>query len=169
MVPTDRRRPDSQFQALVEHAQVGMALIQEDRLLYVNPKYCEIFGYSRNELLAGMTQLELVAGSDRGFVASNMAKLLGGALSGAAFVFRGVRKDGATIDVEAHGAVMKIGDGLAHIVSLMDVSDRQRAAEQTREDAAQIRALLEQPVAAIFVIKDDMTIGYENRRFIELL
>jgi len=169
MVPTDRRRPDSQFQALVEHAQVGMALIQEDRLLYVNPKYCEIFGYSRNELLAGMTQLELVAGSDRGFVASNMAKLLGGALSGAAFVFRGVRKDGATIDVEAHGAVMKIGDGLAHIVSLMDVSDRQRAAEQMREDAAQIRALLEQPVAAIFVIKDDMTIGYENRRFIELL
>ncbi|MFI4987480.1 MAG: PAS domain S-box protein [Alphaproteobacteria bacterium] len=38
-----------------------------------------------------------------------------------------------------------------------------------REDETQFRALVDQGVAVIFVIQDDMTIGYENRHFIELL
>jgi PAS domain-containing protein len=48
---TDRRPLNSQFQGLAEHSLVGMAVFQDGRFLYVNPKYCEIFGYSREEIL----------------------------------------------------------------------------------------------------------------------
>jgi PAS domain S-box-containing protein len=167
--PADRRRPEAQFQGLVEHSLVGMAIVQDDRFLYVNPKYCETFGYGRDELLERMSPLDLVADADRALAASNMEKRLSGAAPGAAYIFKGRRKDGTIIDVNIQEAVMEIGGRPALIASLADVTDRRRDAEKIGGDEAQFRALVEQGVAGVFIIQDDQTVSYLNRRFAELI
>ena len=136
--PTDRRRPDSQFQGLVEHSLVGMAIAQDDRFLYVNPKYCEIFGYSRDELLHRIKVADLAAEADRPLVEENMRTRLRGAASAVENTFKGRRKDGAVIDVEMRGAVMVIDGRPALISSLIDVTDRKRMEEMLRESERQI-------------------------------
>jgi PAS domain S-box-containing protein len=168
-LPTDERRPDIQFRVLVEHCLVGMAIVQDDRFLYVNPTYCGIFGYTRDELLQRIKPLDLVADADRTLVADNMRARLQGTAPRVEYVFKGKRKDGSTVYVEILGAVMKIGGRPALMASLMDVSDRKLAAEKIREDETQFRALVEQSVTGIFVILADMTIAYVNPHFTEML
>ncbi|MFI4986836.1 MAG: PAS domain S-box protein [Alphaproteobacteria bacterium] len=136
--PTDRRRSDSQFRSLVEHTMVGMAMVQDERFIYVNAKYCEVFGYSRDELLRRVTPLDLVTDADRTLVASYMEKLLAGAQPSVESVYRGKRRDGSTIDVEVLAAVIAIGGRPALIASIMDVSDRKRMEGLLRERELQV-------------------------------
>jgi PAS domain S-box-containing protein len=175
-LPWDRRLLEAQFQGLAEHALIGMAIVQDDRFLYVNPKYCEIFGYDRDELLEGMTPLDLVADSDRALAALNMEKRLTGTAQGVEYVFKGKRKDGSAIDVEIHGALMEIDDRPTLIASLMDVTGRKRAEEELRQ--SQALAMRERDTAQryldiagvmILVLNADETVALINRQGCRIL
>ncbi len=138
-VPTDRRRPDSQFQGLVEHSLDGMSIVQNNRFLYVNPKFCEIFGYDRDEVLQRLTPLDLVDQSDHRQVEEKIEARLRGLEPTVAFSFKGKRKDGSLIDVEIHGSAMEIGGQRALIASLVDVTDRNRTMTLLRESGQRIK------------------------------
>ena len=60
------------FRSLVEESLTGVYLIQGERLVYCNPRLAEIFGYSRQEMLALRSVLELVDPIDRDLVADNL-------------------------------------------------------------------------------------------------
>jgi len=154
--PNDRRPLDTQFQGLVEHSLVGMAIAQDNRFLYVNPKYCEIFGYTRDEFLKRMTVADVAADVDRALVEENIHKRLQGAASGVSYTFKGKRKDGSVIDVEFHGAVMDIDGRPALIASLMDVTERKRMEETLRGSEERFRTLIEQAPEAILVYDFDL-------------
>ena len=175
-LPTDRRPRDSQFQGLAEHSLVGMAVFQDGRFLYVNPKYCEIFGYSREEILQGLTPLDLTAEADRALAAENMRTRLQGKASRVEYLLKGKRKDGSTIDVEIHGAVMEVDGRPALIASLMDVTERRRAERRLRQlqkqtkrerDAAQ--RYLDIAGVMILVLNADATVAQINRRGCNIL
>ncbi|HXQ68559.1 MAG TPA: PAS domain S-box protein [Alphaproteobacteria bacterium] len=175
-LPTDRRRADTEFQGLVEHSLVGMAIVQDGRFLYVNPKYCEIFGYSRDELLGGITPLDLTADADRGRAALNMEKRLIGTAPGVDYVFKGKRKDGSIIDVEIHGALMEIGGRPALIASLMDVTARRRGEEklrrlqeQTKRERDTAQRYLDIAAVMILVLNADETVALINRQGCRIL
>ena len=172
----DQRLLEAQFQGLAEHALIGMAIVQDDRFLYVNPKYCEIFGYDKDELLGGMTPLDLVADSDRALAALNMEKRLAGTAQGVEYVFKGKRKDGSAIDVEIHGALMEIDERPTLVASLMDVTGRKRAEEELRQ--SQWLAIRERDTAQryldiagvmILVLNADETVALINRQGCRIL
>jgi len=76
--------------------------------------------------------------------------------------------DGRSID--RHTAPMLAADGanLGRVWFFRDRTDQIRIENKLREDEAQFRALLEQSVAGIFIVKADGTIGYINRHFAEM-
>jgi len=137
--PRDRRRSESQFQGLVEHSLVGMSIVQNDRFLYVNPKFCEIFGYDRDEVLRRLSPLDLVAETDRARVADIIQAQLQGHASTVAFSFEGKRGDGSLVEIELQGTTMQIGGQPALIGSLTDVTDRNRTMSLLRESGARIK------------------------------
>ena len=60
------------------------------------------------------------------------------------YVFRGLRKNGAVIDVEIHSSAMEIGGKLALIGLVMDVTERTRAEREVQalqEDCANRRRM----------------------------
>ncbi|HUI19215.1 MAG TPA: PAS domain S-box protein, partial [Alphaproteobacteria bacterium] len=175
-LPTDRRPLDSQFQGLAEHSLVGMAVFQNGRFLYVNPKYCEIFGYSREEILQGLTPLDLTAEADRALAAENMRTRLQGTASSVEYLLKGKRKDGSVIDVEIHGAVMEVDGRPALIASLMDVTERRRAErslrqlqKQTKRERDTAQRYLDIAGVMILVLNADATVALINRRGCRLL
>ncbi|MDZ7734726.1 MAG: PAS domain S-box protein [Gammaproteobacteria bacterium] len=88
------------FRTLVEQSLVGIYLIQDNYFRYVNPQFCEIFGYRENEILGKLTVEDLVAESDRKLVTDNLSRRQEGKIKEAHYSFNGVRKDGAIINVE---------------------------------------------------------------------
>jgi len=124
------------FRSLVEQSLVGVYIIQSGRFPYVNPKLAEIFGYSQGELILSKTVPELVAPKDRTLVAQNVRKRVEGETQGIHYTFQGVRKDGSLIDVEVFGARTEFEGKPAVIGTLLDITERKRAEEQIREQAA---------------------------------
>lgn len=150
------RESEAKFRGLVSQPLVGIAIMEDGKFSYSNAKFDEIFGYSADEI-RGLGPLDVTAGHDRPLVAESLRKRLSGEVERVDYVFHGLRRDGAIIDVEIHGSAMEIGGRRALISLVMDVTERTRA---EREVQALQERLREQST------RDALT-GLYNRRYLE--
>ena len=150
------RESEAKFRGLVSQSLVGIVLIEVGRFSYSNAKFDEIFGYSAEEV-RGMGPLDTAVESDRGLVAEYLGKRLSGESDQLDYVFHGLRKNGAVIDVECHSSIMNVGNRSLIISLIMDISERTRT-----ERAVQVlqEELREQST-------HDALTGLYNRRFLD--
>ncbi|HYR17939.1 MAG TPA: EAL domain-containing protein [Myxococcales bacterium] len=125
---------EDRFRALVEQSIAGIYVIQDGRVVYANPKFCEIFGYSREEFAQGGVPLEqLTWEQDWPMVRENVRRRLAGEVQSMHYTFRARRKDGAPIEVEVHGARTELAGNLAITGTLLDITERRRAEHALRQ------------------------------------
>ena len=127
------------FRAMFDLSGVGM--VQADtpalRLTRVNQKFCEIVGYSGEELLA-RTYLDLTHPQDRHRDLKALARVLRGKTDSWSIEKRCVRKDGSAIWVGVNGAVLRDEDGRAVRIMAMfsDLTARQQAEQVLRDKSS---------------------------------
>ncbi len=121
---------EGRFRGLVEQAIAGIYIIQDDKLVYVNPRFAEIFGYGCAAELNGCSPSSIVAGKDRRINAERIRQQGEGEVAIASYQFTGVRKDGSAIEIGAHGARATHGGRPAVIGMMQDISEKKRAEEQ---------------------------------------
>jgi diguanylate cyclase (GGDEF)-like protein/PAS domain S-box-containing protein len=146
------RESESRFRGLVNQSLAGIAIIEDGRCAYANPKLAEMFGYTVEEALH-VASRDIAAESESQRIDEQLQRRLRGEMEGAAYRFQGLRKDGSPIDIEAYSSVMEM-DGKPVLISMMvDITERVRA---EREVLALQDQLREQ------AIRDPMT-GLYNR------
>lgn len=150
------RESEAKFRGVVSQSLVGIAITEDGKFSYSNAKFNQIFGYSANEIKT-LEPCDIAAETDRPMVAENIRKRLSGEVEGIHYVFCGLRKNGAVIDVEAHGSTMDIDGQRALISMVMDISERTRAERAVRELQERLR---EQST-------HDALTGLFNRRYLE--
>jgi len=150
------RESEAKFRGLVSQSLVGIVIIEDGKFSYSNAKFDEIFGYSADEVRE-LGPLDIATENDRPLVVENIRKRLSGEVERVDYVFRGLRKNSAEIDIEIHSSAMEIGGKLALISLLMDVTERTRA---EREVQALQEMLREQST-------HDALTGLYNRRYLE--
>lgn len=147
---------EAKFHSLVNQSLMGIAIIENGKFSYSNPKFDQIFGYSAEEMRM-LGPLDVTAESQRRNVAERMERRLEGEVDEVDYLSSGLRKDGSTIDIEIHGSAMNV-EGRRILISLvLDVTQRVRA---DREIRALKDALQEQAT------HDPLT-GLYNRRYLE--
>jgi two-component system, cell cycle sensor histidine kinase and response regulator CckA len=144
-----RRRTESEarlaesehlYRTLVEQPLAGVYVLDEGGLAYVNPRFEEIFGYAPGEL-ADRASLELlVAPDDRDLVRSQILAKLRGEAGSTRYTFRGLRRNGDVIHLEANGARIDRNDRPAVVGMLQDVTQR-RLVDQRRQQAQKMEAV----------------------------
>jgi diguanylate cyclase (GGDEF)-like protein/PAS domain S-box-containing protein len=147
---------EAMFRGLVSQSLVGISIMKNGKFAYSNAKFDEIFGYSANEILE-LGPLELAIENDRPLVSENIRKRLSGEVDRIEYIFRGVRKNGAVIDVEVHSNAMEIAGERVMIDLIIDVTERARVA---REVQALQEKLREQST-------HDALTGLYNRRYLD--
>ena len=128
------RISDAGFRAMFELSGVGM--VQADtpafRFTRVNQKFCEIAGYSAEELLT-KTYIGLTHPQDRQRDMSELARVLRGKADSWSIEKRCVRKDGSVIWVGVNGAVLRDDTGRAvRIMAMISDLTASKQAEQAR-------------------------------------
>lgn len=123
------RATESRFRSLVEQSLVGIYIIEEGRPFYVNPKVAEIFGYTQEQMTSANSMFGFVVEEDREKVAKNLTDFVKGETKTIQYAFRGRRKDGRIIDIEALGNKTEIDGNPAVIGTLVDVTARKRGEE----------------------------------------
>jgi diguanylate cyclase (GGDEF)-like protein/PAS domain S-box-containing protein len=130
-----RRAAESQFRGLVEQSLVGIYILQDDRVVYANPKLARIFGASPEEIV-GLPSLDpLVAEDDRAEVKAYHRRHMLGEDAEPQHGFRGVRRDGTPLFAEVHVALTRYRGRRAIIGTLLDVTQRKAAERELVHNA----------------------------------
>lgn len=95
---------ENKFKNLSEKSLVGVYLIQGDIFRYVNPKLAEIFGYEVNELTDIKGPVDLVVVDDWPIVRKNIVSRQMGEIDALHYEFRGKKKNGDVLFIEAYGS-----------------------------------------------------------------
>lgn len=138
---SELREAEEKFRNLVEQSLVGVYIIQEGKLVYVNPCFAEIFGYTQSEMILESIE-KAVHPDDREIVKKNIMARLSGEMESVHYELRGFRKNGETIHVEVFGTRTQYRGKPAIIGTLLNISERKKA-EQEKEH---VRYLLNERV-----------------------
>ena len=103
-------------------------------------------------MLALPSFLSLITPADRERLAARVERRVTGQALENVTTFRGLRRDGSEIDVEAHGAPADFGGRPAAAGVLLDVTERERAYRQVLATQAELQAILQAMSEVIFVI-----------------
>ena len=70
---------EAKYRNVVDHLIVGFYIIQDNRFCFVNRRFCEMSGYSYDELVDnGINPLDLIHDDDKEFIAGLIVKRLAG-------------------------------------------------------------------------------------------
>jgi PAS domain S-box-containing protein len=94
---------EAKYRGVVESSLVGFYIAQDNILRFVNQRFCDVTGYSYDEIVDVMSPLDIIHPEDRSLVAENVARRLAGHEKQIEYSFRVVRKDGRVITVKVFG------------------------------------------------------------------
>ena len=122
------RQSEAEYRSLFEMAGVGNSEIALDsgRYTRVNRRFCDMLGYSAEELLGGMTFLQVTHPDDRARNLELITPFLRDASKSFEIEKRYVRKDGSVIWVHLTGTLIRSDGGEATrlLGSAVDITDR---------------------------------------------
>lgn len=127
------------FRAILETAAEGYFLSDaRGHFLDVNTAYCELMGYSREELLS-MSIVDQAADSNADRLAARLARIRG--LGRETFETRHRRRDGRILDVEVSSSYLAGGQG-RFVSFCRDISPRKQAERLYREQEERLSLAL---------------------------
>jgi PAS domain S-box-containing protein len=118
---------EAKYRDIVEHSIVGVYIIQDGYFRYVNKKFCELYGYSYEEIVDKISPIFLAFESDKNIVKDNIRKRVSGELTSIEYEFRGVKKDGSIIWIRVLGNLITYKGEPAISGTLIDITDRKKA------------------------------------------
>ncbi len=127
------RAAEAKFRGLVEQSLMGVYILQNDRLVYLNPKAAELLGYTQQELLDAPNAFAFIHEQDRAMVMDQLSRLGPAGLPSVQLTVRGTRKDGDIVQVEAFCSVTEFGGQPAILATVNDISDRIKLEDQLRQ------------------------------------
>ncbi len=136
---------EATFRAALEQAAVGIAQLSLDgRFLMVNDRFCEILGYSSDELL-GRTFGEITDPADLEADLADTERLRSGAIRSHVMEKRYIHKDGRTVWARLAGSLVRDAEGkpLSFVAVVEDISARKGAEEALRESERRLQLALD--------------------------
>lgn len=125
------RDSEAKYRNLVEQSNDVIYLILDDKLEYVNKKFCELTGYSREEVVsADFDIMNLVDAESRTMIEEFKNKGVKGEKLPDHYEFKAITKNGRVLDIEASVSRFRLGDSVAIQGILHDVTEKRRLEAQ---------------------------------------
>ncbi len=152
----NERQPDCEidqhlYAQLFEQSVDGILLIRNGVIYRANPSFCTMHGYEPSELI-GRSPIDLIHPDDRATARERMATLGAGQPVVDAFTYRTFHRDGHTLWVEATSRPLAGDESFSFLAICRDVSARQQADRELRENAGKLRGIIEHSADAIILV-----------------
>ena len=161
---TERKAAEEARQTILKTAIDGFWLSNlEGEILEVNDSYCQMVGYTREELLKmSVSDIEAIESPEG--VAKHMRRIIEKGYD--RFESQHRRKDGRIINVEISVNHLDVGEG-QFFVFARDITERKHAEEALKESQEFSTRLLENAPNQVVVINPDTSVRYVNQSFVD--
>lgn len=161
---------EKQFRATFEQAAVGISHVSLDgQFLRINKKFCDIVGYSHDEMLA-MTFQDITHADELEENLQYVNELLSGKKHTISIDKRYIRKDDAAVWVNLTSTVVRgENDQPDYFVTVVkDISEQKSIQDALRSSEKKFRALIEQSPFSVVINSPDGRIEQVNLAFMEM-
>ena len=159
-------RSEERFRDLIEGSLQGIVIQRNQRSIFVNKAYANIFGYPSPEAILAMENIDVLAAPHerqrlRKFGAARMA----GESAPDSYRFQGQRRDGGIFWVENRIRVIRFDDKPAIQITSIDVSEQVAAETELRESEGQFKNLFQATFEGIIIYSREGRILDANPAF----
>ncbi len=164
------RKSEQIFESLFMSSNAGKSVTTLEGEINVNQAFCDMLGYSAEEL-RGKTWQELTPAEEIEPTMQLLSPLKRGERDTARYEKRFIRKDGSLIWVDIGTALIRDPEGnpLHFITTIVDITDRVTATHALAASEMRYRSLIEQASDALFIHGYDGRFTEVNKRACESL
>ncbi len=149
------------YRMIVENAQEGIAVVKDLRVVYANPRLCELTGYTGDEI-EGLNVGEFIHPEDRDRVLSNFRNLIERKPAEEEYDFRVLTKKGEVKWFHVRPVVIEMDGVPATLNFLIDVTERKEFEKRLSVSEKHYRELVENVNSVVLRWKPDGTITFIN-------
>jgi len=128
-ISMDMMPSDETFRILVENSVVGVYIISENKFTYVNQYFCDIFSYTKAEIL-GKSMFELIAKVDKKRARKFVESLMSEKMSDTNFTVEVITKIGELKYVYIYGSVLEFNGQKNLVGTLVDATEKTLATKK---------------------------------------
>jgi PAS domain S-box-containing protein len=123
---------EDSFRSIIELSPFGVAVVGDGRMVYVNPAFGAMIGYSAKELI-GKRPVDVVVPEDRKLAADRTRAVAVGEMGASSSEVRLIRKDGAVVNVRVTSFRIHFEGAPAAMGIFENVQEHRRLEEQLRQ------------------------------------
>jgi two-component system, cell cycle sensor histidine kinase and response regulator CckA len=130
---------EEKYRLVVDNANDGIAVIQDGKIKFANPRIVEVTGYTMDELI-GRDFLDLVAGEDKDLTLKNYMSRVEGRDAPKEYIFRIINRAGEKLWVDIN-IIMITWNGRTASLNFMRDITRQKKTEEQLQQAQKMEAV----------------------------
>ncbi|MFX1568602.1 MAG: PAS domain S-box protein [Promethearchaeota archaeon] len=149
------------FRTLAEQSLLGIAILQDNFVKYVNTQLAQLFGYTVEETMNwGMGFfLKVIHPDDRKMVAEQAQKKQSGESNAInRYQFRGIKKNGDLIWLDVFSKTINFRGKPADFVTIQDITNEKLSEQKLRQSEEKFRTIFEAIPDVYFLVSEDSTV-----------
>jgi|GEM_PF-304851 len=161
------RASEELYRTLIEASNDAIAIVKEGRHLFVNQRFTDLFGYSREEA-TGQPINFWIHPDNKEKVLDIAIKRENGEPVSDRYEFKGIRKDGSLVYVEVSASQFSMHGETMVLAILRDITGRKKAGEELKQERERFYTLLECNPFGIVMLDREGNFLYVNAKWKEL-
>ncbi|MEW5806361.1 MAG: PAS domain S-box protein [Acidobacteriota bacterium] len=113
---------EEKYRAAVEESLLGVYIIQDGFFRFVNKRFCDLLGYSYDEVVDKLGPIDLTLPADRKIVQKKIEDRLNGLIKTAEYELRAIKKNGEILLIKVLGSIATYRGRPAIIGTMLDLS-----------------------------------------------
>jgi PAS domain S-box-containing protein len=166
------RQSEERFRSILEQASFGMVQVTLDGIrTWVNRRYCEMVGYSREELLGHPFSDHFADSTSTASAFAEIPRLLSGEIPTFSRESASLRKNGSRMWSSVTVSVVRDVQGVpqSFMAVIEDITERKRTEEALRQSEERARAIMEaSPIPMIVLRLSDRIVLHANSHLTDL-